>query len=158
MGWLSLQWIPHWNFWLQTLHSSVPTPAFLSSLTVTASSWLQKRQANVDERASFCWWRVSARSSAFSCQSHAQMRRDIGPTFRFGGGFLELLRLPMIATGPNSCDVAMEDADGPVFGGWASVTDDIRNVSVGPKDRMGLEMARWRVNCRDLKDIVVSED
>jgi hypothetical protein len=100
--WLDSQWIPHWNFWLQTLHSSIPTPNFFSSLTVTASSWLQKRQANVEERASFCWYRVSARSGTFSYQSHARLETDSGLTFRFGGGFLELLRLPMIATGPSA--------------------------------------------------------
>jgi len=47
------QLIPHWNFWPQTRHSSWPTPAFLSSLTVTDFSWLQNRQVKVVGKGSF---------------------------------------------------------------------------------------------------------
>ncbi len=37
----------HWNFWPQILQSSQPQPAFLSNLTSTDFSWLQKRHVNV---------------------------------------------------------------------------------------------------------------
>lgn len=47
------QFIPHWNFCAQILHSSVPTPAFLSNLTETDFSWLQNRQVKMDGRGSF---------------------------------------------------------------------------------------------------------
>lgn len=50
----SLQLMPHWNFWPQTLQSRVPTPAFLSSFTVTDFSWLQKRHVKTLGRGSFC--------------------------------------------------------------------------------------------------------
>lgn len=49
-----LQLMPHWNFWPQTLQSRVPTPAFLSSFTVTDFSWLQKRHVKTLGRGSFC--------------------------------------------------------------------------------------------------------
>jgi len=49
-----VQLIPHWNFWPQTLQSRVPTPAFLSSFTLTDFSWLQNRHVKTLGRGSFC--------------------------------------------------------------------------------------------------------
>lgn len=41
-----------WKACAQTLHDNEPIPAFLSSLHVTESSWLQKRQLKVLFRGS----------------------------------------------------------------------------------------------------------
>lgn len=45
--------MPHWKCWPQILQSREPTPAFLSTLTETAFSWLQKRQVKTEGRGSF---------------------------------------------------------------------------------------------------------
>lgn len=46
--------MPVWKCWPQTLQWSWPTPSFLSSLTMMAFSWLQKRQVKVVARGSRC--------------------------------------------------------------------------------------------------------
>jgi hypothetical protein len=46
--------MPVWKCWPQTLQWSWPTPSFLSSLTVMAFSWLQKRQVKAVARGSRC--------------------------------------------------------------------------------------------------------
>lgn len=46
-GLVCVQLMEHWNFWPQTLQSSEPQPDFLSSLTSTDFSWLQKRHVKV---------------------------------------------------------------------------------------------------------------
>lgn len=48
-----LQLMPHWKFWPQTLHSRLPTPAFLSSLTTMDFSWLQNRHVKTVGSGSF---------------------------------------------------------------------------------------------------------
>ena len=47
------QFIPVWNCWPQPWQESSPMPAFLSNLTDTDFSWLQKRHGKLVERGSF---------------------------------------------------------------------------------------------------------
>jgi hypothetical protein len=53
---VTVQLIVHWKRCPHTLHSSEPTPPFLSILTVTEFSWLQNRQVNTVGRGSF--WKL----------------------------------------------------------------------------------------------------
>lgn len=46
------QLMPVWNFWPQILQDKSPRPSFLSNLTTTEFSWLQKRHENDVARGS----------------------------------------------------------------------------------------------------------
>ena len=92
-----------WNRCPQLLHTKLPIPAFLSSLHVTASSWLQKRQLNVVWSGSFCSdWAPLGQCRAVEKagpDSFHGPRRSVVRTFLGPMGLRDdFLRLPCVQT------------------------------------------------------------
>jgi len=95
--------MPHWNLWPQTAQDRCPTPDFLSSLTVTDFSWLQKRHVNSLAKLSRCIYQtdpiisiaskhIEPRARFHSVGLETKRRTFLGPW-----GLRELfLRLPCI--------------------------------------------------------------
>lgn len=107
----SLQLMPVWNCCPHTLHSSSPIPAFLSILTDTELSWLQKRHAKVDGRGSF--YETSWRS--VTKFPRAGWSTGETNTFFLGGGFDDFFRFPCIrstSSGSPCTDTRITDHSG----------------------------------------------
>lgn len=94
-----VQFMAHWKVCPHTVQSSWPTPPFLSSWTVTDSSWLQKRQVNFLGRGSRCemkyisqpWKGGDAAEGQMPLSSEGAFNTFLGPW----GARVLFFRLPM---------------------------------------------------------------